>query len=274
MTEEDSARPQLEPGAYQSIELEQYEIHKRYLALLKELQVLPASGTGAAIWPRNPGRLSQVIDSYARALFDAEAKRYPQDGQRNLWLRCLAGRIEAMMSRRIWDQDVVSAAKLTYHASREDIDGLIRKALEVYVDEQIGPPPLPVPLSTDPNTAPALAFMAGTATEFSTAVESVSNGHGSNGGSGKAVQSRNHAAENTRTENTQVARQIRSLRREARLTVDELAGKVGIASRSVQRHEAGEVADIRLRHVRRYEKVFSGLLKRSVRIDNFAPTPQ
>ena len=62
--------------------------------------------------------------------------------------------------------------------------------------------------------------------------------------------------------------QIRSLRLDSRFTIEELAKKVGIASRTVQRHESGEVEEIRLRHVRGYERVFSSALKRPVRLEN------
>lgn len=259
--DDEAARPQLDTGVYQSIELEQYEIHKRYLASLKELQVLPASDAGEAIWPRDPGRVSRMIEQYGKALFDAEAKRYPQSDNRNAWLRSLAERIETMMSRRIWDQDTVSAAKLTYHGSREEIDALTRNALQTYVDEQIAPPPLPPAPQFEVVDTTALRSLAVAAGHSSFSARQTP-GNGSNGQSAKL------RSPDVIEENKRVARQIRGLRREARLTVEELAGRVGIASRSVQRHESGEVTDIRLRHVRAYERVFTSLLKRPVRIDN------
>jgi DNA-binding XRE family transcriptional regulator len=256
MTEEVETRPQLGAGVFQSIELEHYEIHKRHLAALKELQVLPASENGEAIWPRDPGRLSRLIGEYGRALFDAEAKRYPQHEKRNAWLRNLAERTEALMSKRIWDQDLVSAAKLTYHASREEIDALIRSALESYTEKQIAPPPVPFALSAPVESLTQLAAAAGFAAR-------------PNAPSLAPRTYSRHEPPNSQ----HVAMQIRRLRREARLTVEELAGKVGIASRTVQRHEAGEVAEIRLRHLRQYERVFGALLKRPVRIEEFVETP-
>ena len=252
--EEVDTRPQLDAGVYQSIELENYEIHKRCLASLKELQVLPARDTGAAIWPQDPGRLSAVIGEYARALFDAEAKHYPQNENRNRWLRELAGRIEAMMARRIWDQDLVSAAKLTYHASREEIDGLMHAALHSYVDALIAPPPIPFPA---PVAVESLANLAAAAGVSAPPVSRISS-------------HRETLAPVTAPDPSFVAMQIRSLRREARLTVEELADKVGVASRTVQRHEAGEVGEIRLRHLRQYERVFGSLLKRPIRIEDYS----
>ena len=69
-----------------------------------------------------------------------------------------------------------------------------------------------------------------------------------------------------------VGDQIRALRLDSRYTIEELAKKVGIASRTVQRHESGEVREIRLRHIRDYEKVFSSTLKRPVRLENVGKT--
>jgi DNA-binding XRE family transcriptional regulator len=71
-----------------------------------------------------------------------------------------------------------------------------------------------------------------------------------------------------------MAHQIRTLRRESRLTIEELAAEVGIAARTVQRHESGEVQEIRLRHIRDYERVFSSLLKHPVRLENAVAASQ
>jgi hypothetical protein len=57
--------------------------------------------------------------------------------------------------------------------------------------------------------------------------------------------------------------QIDRLRQECRLTLEELAEKTGITTRSVQRHVAGD-SDPYDRNVRAYERVFSNLLNRHV----------
>jgi DNA-binding XRE family transcriptional regulator len=58
--------------------------------------------------------------------------------------------------------------------------------------------------------------------------------------------------------------QIRSLRTEARLTIAELAEKIDITPRNLHRHESGATKRIRPAHLRKYESVFSELLKRRI----------
>jgi len=66
-----------------------------------------------------------------------------------------------------------------------------------------------------------------------------------------------------------VATQINRLREECHLTAEELAEKIGIEPRSVQRHLAGSSVP-HGRHVRAYERVFSNLLNRQVVISKMS----
>jgi hypothetical protein len=70
-------------------------------------------------------------------------------------------------------------------------------------------------------------------------------------------------AEHPKTET--LAKQIRALRQECRMTIEELASAVHLAARNVRRHEAGQ-SQIRARNLHEYERVFSGKLKRQVRL--------
>lgn len=66
-----------------------------------------------------------------------------------------------------------------------------------------------------------------------------------------------------------VAEQISRLREECRLTVEELAEKIGVEPRSVQRHEAG-ASEPYARHWRAYEREFSKILKRQIFISKLS----
>jgi len=70
-------------------------------------------------------------------------------------------------------------------------------------------------------------------------------------------------ASSTRPKADKIGAQINRLRDELHLTEEELAEEIEMDIRSVQRHLAGEVMP-RARHLRRYERVLSKLLKREV----------
>lgn len=63
-----------------------------------------------------------------------------------------------------------------------------------------------------------------------------------------------------------IGRQIDSLRKECRMTVEELADALDVTPRSVYRHLSGE-ADPRSRQIAAYEKLFSEKLNKSVRLN-------
>lgn len=69
--------------------------------------------------------------------------------------------------------------------------------------------------------------------------------------------------EPVKQQNPPLSAQIGALRRECRLTVEELAEKIRVDRRTVQRHEAG-VSIPHLRHLAAYERVFGNILKRRV----------
>lgn len=267
------SKPPLDPSTYQTIELDQYDIHKRSLMALRGFQVLEREGEKRR--PKEPARLGESIAAYARALFEAEAKRYPDDVNKRYWLATLATRVEAMMARRIWEMDTVSVPKITFHATREEIDATMREALQSLVIE-FAPAPVPAPgpeelprkgAESDPGLRLAAASPGGTVLG-SYALQRAEAVPYSPFISVPYPRPVLPSPEPLAPAPASMGNQIRTLRRESRLTIDELAAKVGIAARSVQRHEAGEVLDIRLRHLRTYEKVFSNMLKRPVRIGN------
>lgn len=77
------------------------------------------------------------------------------------------------------------------------------------------------------------------------------------------------AEEPTKPKTETIGEQINRLREECRLTVEELAERIGIEPRSVQRHEAGTSTPY-ARHLRTYEKEFSKLLNRQIVISKLS----
>jgi DNA-binding XRE family transcriptional regulator len=66
-----------------------------------------------------------------------------------------------------------------------------------------------------------------------------------------------------------VGAQINRLREECRLTVEEIAEKIGVEPRSVQRHEA-DTSIPYARHLRAYEREFSKILNRKIVINKMS----
>jgi hypothetical protein len=70
-------------------------------------------------------------------------------------------------------------------------------------------------------------------------------------------------------EDTTLADTIRALRDECRLTTEELAERISLDARSVQRHIAGKTQPY-ARHLRAYEGLFSKLLERKIVINKLS----
>jgi hypothetical protein len=60
--------------------------------------------------------------------------------------------------------------------------------------------------------------------------------------------------------------QIRALREECRMTLEELADAVRVSARNVRRHEDGTTKHLRPGNLKEYEKVFTARLKRPIRL--------
>jgi|ERR1035438_123673 DNA-binding transcriptional regulator YiaG len=77
------------------------------------------------------------------------------------------------------------------------------------------------------------------------------------------------AEEPTEPKKETIGEQIKYLRDECRLTIEDLAPKLGIEPRSIQRHEANQ-SKPHARHLAAYERVFSKLLKRQIVINKMS----
>jgi ribosome-binding protein aMBF1 (putative translation factor) len=77
--------------------------------------------------------------------------------------------------------------------------------------------------------------------------------------------------ETTRTVNNQVAANLKQYRAEAGWSQKEMAARVEINIRNIQRHESGDTRKIRLEHRRKYESVLSLRLGRDIKLDPETP---
>ncbi len=238
-----------------------FTIRKGHDKSLAELQAdLPSffkGESGALLPPKQPMTLCQKLSSYACELFDAEASHYPASDHLGAWLRQLATKVENMVvdhALNVGKSPVSFVAlgriSLEYHAPQQQMRNAIRAVLENRiatfkprtlraqrpVEEPIEPVSGRMHYESDP-----------TAREVVSPV---------------ATQSR-----------PTVGQQIRQFRLESRMSIEELAGEVGIAPRNVRRHEAGET-QVRTRNLGGYERVFSKRLKRPVRIVLEMPMPE
>jgi len=93
---------------------------------------------------RQHRKLLRIMESYATALFDAEAKRYPSHHKgTEQWLGALALETFETMTDRL------RFARLGYHASEDEIKATVIEAIRVranaYISSVLGPLPLELP---------------------------------------------------------------------------------------------------------------------------------
>jgi hypothetical protein len=144
----DSDRAPLGADIYESIEIQQYAIHKAYWPRLQEMQEISASvrqrffpRDSSPLPPKRPFQLGQVLAAYACELFDAEARCYPAHPQITLWFSNLTARVEELVMSRIVEMDKISVtATLAYHATKSEMQIMIREALKERVKALLQPP--------------------------------------------------------------------------------------------------------------------------------------
>lgn len=224
-------KPPLGDAVYEEISAAQYAVEKTYWEQLQHLLVLPAGAylanalTGVPIPPKQPIRLGEILKGYARALFDAEAGRYPVDNpDLEMQLENLAERTEIRTIQTSFQG--TWAGSLTYHATAETMQEKVHEAIEAHIQTYLHP-----------------------RIEQAAIVE-------------KQLSPKPATGET-------VATQISRLREECRLTIEELAERIGIEPRSIQRHESGACLPY-TRHLRVYEREFSKLLNRQVVISKLS----
>ena len=139
---EPSDKPPLGAEVYESIATDQYGIDKKYWeqlsGLLCDSELMQSMmGRGPAS-PRQPIRLCRVLSEYACDSFDAEAKYYPDDDPRlDGWFKDLALRIA---TQTICSSLLIGkgrGGRLTYHATREQMDAAIRESLRKHLSDRL-----------------------------------------------------------------------------------------------------------------------------------------
>ena len=91
------------------IEAEQKKIHEEYWPKLDEFTIreptaaLRAGNSLIAPPVREPARLASVLRSYASALFNVAANKYPDDPQLNTWISDLLDEVYDVVMDRLWE---------------------------------------------------------------------------------------------------------------------------------------------------------------------------
>src|SRR5690348_13620074 len=113
-------RPPLGAELYESIEREQYKIHKHYWGMLHPLTV-PFHLASGPRPPRQPIHLRRILGDYACGLFDIEAAKYPNDKRLSQWFAALALRIETIIFGKLSEitrSTGLALHTLDYHATK------------------------------------------------------------------------------------------------------------------------------------------------------------
>jgi lambda repressor-like predicted transcriptional regulator len=141
---EELDRPSFSAEVCESIEDEQYKVHKLYWDILDRLGVtihlhsIPRP-------PKQPLRLHRILGEYACALFDIEAARYPDSPRVSQWLEALARRIEAIVLEKLAELAMSSGlafSTLEYHLTKHEMLAAIRAALAKRIETYVPRSPL------------------------------------------------------------------------------------------------------------------------------------
>lgn len=142
---DDLDRPTFGLYVDEEIEAALHEVDTSYFKQLREMQVFIYADVAPlgflnpqAPSPKRPARVRAILDSYARALFHGEAKKYPRDPRLPRWLRMLAERTQRRVMDTVAKLEAGRLNSLTYHGDTvshmsETVDEAIRRTLEDYL---------------------------------------------------------------------------------------------------------------------------------------------
>jgi len=129
-------KPPLEPEVFELIEVEQHNIHKGRdqfsLMLFYSPGLLDEDPP-----PKRPVALCRTLGSYACALFDVEAKKYPEHLRLERWFTSLTYRVEENVMKRVTRRTL---ANLSYHATGDQMRAAIREALKAHAKKCLESP--------------------------------------------------------------------------------------------------------------------------------------
>jgi hypothetical protein len=136
---EGNYKPALEPATREAIDVAQYEIHQRYVAMLDPLREMGWPSINALIAkaappvprPKQPVKLCRILDAYATELFEVEAKHYPHGPEFAEWLFSLAVRIEHVLVQWLTKTERLPlGGGLSFHATPAQMRSSIHDALK------------------------------------------------------------------------------------------------------------------------------------------------
>jgi DNA-binding XRE family transcriptional regulator len=257
------AQPPMDPELVERSAAARFQIQRRYGPRLRPfLEDLEAaspfaqalSGNSGVYPPKQPIALSRCLSEYAIELFDFEISLCPRNERSSPWLEDRARMVEERIVKHalsLSNSPFAFVAKLThggltYHLPEAKMREAIRAALKPRLEE-------PPKSTLIPLRSPAIARILQAPPAGPVERENAAN-------TNALLQPTSPQPPPIRST---VGQQIRRLREEARMTIEDLASEVGLASRNVRRHEAGE-SQVRSKNVREYERVFSKRLKRMV----------
>jgi hypothetical protein len=131
--------PPLGAELYESIEREQYKIHKHYWDILHPLAV-PLHFASGPRPPKQPIHVRRILGDYARELFDIEAATYPDDKRLSQWFAALALRIETIIFGKLSEitrSTGLAFHSLDYHATKDEMRAAIRAALAKHIEKYL-----------------------------------------------------------------------------------------------------------------------------------------
>lgn len=239
-------RPPLHPVTCEQIDMLLHKIDQRHWQIIAAFRIARFIPQAIPSPPQSPHHLMGAFRVYACDLFKTEADQYEQflnDGRYGAWI----ARLEERVLKRVVDaatkiEDADKNLTLSYHglntqAITNELRGTLWEAGNSYKWKASGS-----------GISPALVKAA--QEKFAAQVTPPAPQPAPNE-SGVTPQQES------------IADQIRQLRRESALTVDEIASALDVDARSINRHLAGK-AKPRRAHIVAYEKLFSERLNRKV----------
>jgi hypothetical protein len=150
-------RPPLSEKVQEEIEAEQKALHDKYWPQIREFNVPVNFFQGIVENHSSPPirqqrKLFRILESYATALFDAEARRYPRHPKEH-WLSALAQEVINTITARLRFVD------LNYHAEAKDVTLTIMEAVRVRHNAYMAALG-PVPLLTYSNDSTGVSNLA------------------------------------------------------------------------------------------------------------------
>jgi hypothetical protein len=227
-------RPPLDPYTCEKIDSELHKFDELYWPKITAMRVKTYYAPDEPVPPQQPQHLLHEIEWYAERLFKVEADHYEQfrsDIQYGGWLAALANRVRVRVLNNLdtLESGVPGTMILGYH-------GLTTPRIEEYLMLSLAQQRLQYEQGISPSQQGAAVFSS--SSEVPNQSESPSSAE-------------------------PLAEQIKRLKDECDITVEEIAEALGVVPRSIWKHLSGTTVP-RREHLTAYERLFTDRLGRSV----------